>query len=361
MVPDRYVGFLVTPTFAELTTMHVGGPTRDFAVATETGQILELAQAADACAVPLLIIGGGSNLVVGDAGWDGLTIQIASTGMEIDGTTVTADAGVDWDRLVQMTLEHGLSGFEQLSGIPGSVGGTPVQNVGAFGALTSEVLSSVTVYDRDTKEIEDWPVSRCGFGSHRQSVFKHTDRYLVLRVTYELRKASQSRPLTFESLTDRLQIEPGGTASIMDVRRAVMELRREKGSIYDPADHDTWGTGSFFINPVLPEVPPAVREAFAPQFPDPKGVKLPAGWLIHRAGFPPGYGAEFGRGSVRLSTKHALVVSNRGDATTEEVMAFARHIRAGVEAAFGIRLGPECHLVNCSLDAGATPSMPGIG
>jgi UDP-N-acetylmuramate dehydrogenase len=340
----------VPPTFAELTTMHVGGPTRDFAVATSTGQLLELVQSADASGVPLLILGGGSNLVVGDAGWHGLTIRIATTGIQIDGSTVTADAGVDWDQLVRLTLEHGLSGFEQLSGIPGSVGGTPVQNVGAFGALTSEVLSSVTLYDRHSKAIEDWPVARCGFGSHRQSVFKHTDRYVVLRVSYELRKTSRSRPLGFESLTDRLHIEPGGTASTADVRRAVLELRRERGSIYDPDDFDTWGTGSFFVNPVLTEVPPAAAQAFVPQFPDPNGIKLPAGWLVHRAGFPPGYGAEFGRGSVRLSTKHALAVSNRGDATTDEVMAFARHIRAGVEAAFGIRLRPECHLVNCSLD-----------
>jgi UDP-N-acetylmuramate dehydrogenase len=263
---------------------------------------------------------------------------------------VTAEAGVDWDQLVLATLEQGLSGFEQLSGIPGSVGGTPVQNVGAFGALTSDVLSSVTVYDRHTKATERWPAVRCGFGSHRQSVFKHTDRYVVLRVDYELRKTGQSRPLGFESLTDRLQIEPGGTASIDDVRRAVLGLRRERGSIYDPDDLDTWGTGSFFVNPVLAEVPPAAAAARVPQFPDPAGIKLPAGWLVHRAGFPPGYGAEFGRGSVRLSTKHALAVSNRGDATTEEVMAFARHIRAGVEAAFGIRLRSECHLVNCSLD-----------
>ncbi len=349
------MGSPVTPTFAELTTMHVGGPTRDFAVATTTSQLLELVQAADASGEPLLIIGGGSNLVVGDDGWHGLTVKIASTGVEIHGTTVTADAGVNWEDLVRLTLEQGLGGFEQLSGIPGLVGGTPVQNVGAFGALTSDVLSSVTVYDRDTKAVEEWPVARCGFGSHRQSVFKHTDRYVVLRVTYALRKTDQSRPLTFESLTGRLRIEPGGTASTADVRSAVLGLRREKGSIYDPDDFDTWGTGSFFINPVLAEVPPAAREAGVPQYPDPDGIKLPAGWLIHRAGFPPGYGAEFGRGSVRLSTKHALAVSNRGDATTEEVMAFARHLRAGVETAFGIRLRPECHLVNCAFDPVAAP------
>lgn len=339
--------------------MHVGGPTGEFAVAESAAQLVDLVRSADAGDVPLLIMAGGSNLVVGDRGWDGLTVKVASSGITIDGTTVQADAGVNWDDLVVATLDHGLGGLEQLSGIPGSVGGTPVQNVGAFGAVTSDILSTVAVYNRDTGAVEDWPVSRCGFGSHRQSAFKHSDRYVVLRVTYQLRATQQSNPLSFESLADKLGIEAGGTASTVDVRQAVLELRRSKGSIYDPADHDTWGTGSFFINPVLSEVPPAARRA--PQYPDPKGVKLPAGWLIHQAGFPPGYGAEFGRGSVALSSKHALAVSNRGDASTAEVMAFASHIRAGVEAEFGIRLGPECDLVNCSLDdvallSGASPA-----
>jgi UDP-N-acetylmuramate dehydrogenase len=328
--------------------MHVGGPTGEFVVAESTEQLVELVRDTDSAGVPLLVMGGGSNLVVGDRGWDGLTVKVGSGGIDIAGTTVRADAGVDWDQLVRATLDSGLSGFEQLSGIPGSVGGTPVQNVGAFGALTSDVMRSATVYNRDTRAVEEWPASRCGFGSHRQSVFKHSDRYVVLSVSYDLRSGEQSNPLFFESLLARLQIQPGGTASTADVRHAVLELRREKGSIYDIHDHDTWGTGSFFINPVLPELPPTVQHA--PRYPDPKGIKLPAGWLIHQAGFPPGYGAQFGRGSVRLSAKHPLAVSNRGDATTAEVMAFARHIRAGVEAVFGIRLGPECDLVNCSFD-----------
>lgn len=343
-------GTTATPAFAELTTIHVGGPTRDFAVATDTNQLVELVRSADAGGVPLLVMSGGSNLVVGDEGWDGLTVKVASTGLRIDGGTVEADAGLDWDQLVRLTLEHGLGGFEQLSGIPGSVGGTPVQNVGAFGAVTSDVLRSVTVYNRDAQAVEEWPAARCGFGT-RQSVFKRCDRYILLRVGYRLRSTGQSNPLDFDALVGRLGIEPGGTASTSDVRRAVLELRRERGSIYDPNDHDTWGTGSFFVNPILPEVPPAALAAGVPHYPDPKGIKLAAGWLIHRSGFPPGYGADFGRGSVRLSSKHALAVSNRGDATTAEVMAFARHIRDGVEARFGVRLSPECDLVNCSLDA----------
>jgi UDP-N-acetylmuramate dehydrogenase len=343
---------VVTPTFAELTTMRVGGPITRFSVAATTEHLIDLVRQSDSHREPLIVMGGGSNLVVGDAGWDGHTVKVASSRIEITGTTVRADAGVNWDDLVATTLAEGLAGFEPLSGVPGSVGGTPIQNVGAFGTLTSDLLQSVEVYDRVTGEVAEWGAERCGFGSHRQSAFKHTDRYVVLSVTYALARKSQSVPLVYAELVRRLGIEVGGTAAPDDVRRVVLELRRERGSIYDPDDHDTWGVGSFFINPVLPEVPPQAIDS--PTYPDPRGIKLPAGWLIDHAGFPPGYGADWGRGSVRLSTKHALAVSNRGDATTAEVMAFAAHIRDGVEARFGIRLGPECHLVNCSF--GGSPS-----
>ena len=338
----------MTPTFAELTTMRVGGPTKALVVAGSTQELLEAVRELDGRGEPLLLLGGGSNLVVGDTGWDGTTVKIESSEIEIDGTTVRADAGVDWDELVALTVDAGLSGFETLSGVPGSVGGTPVQNVGAYGTLTSEVLRSVTVFDREAGQVEDWGVDRCGFGSHRQSVFRRTDRYVVLRVEYELRRAQQPAPLYFSRLVERLGMEPGGTAAPASVRTAVIELRRERGSIYDEADHDTWGVGSFFINPVLETVPP--RAQASPTYPDVLGTKLPAGWLIEHAGFPPGYGADWGRGTVRLSTKHALAMCNWGGATTAEVMAFAAHIREGVEACFDIRLGPECLLVNCSFD-----------
>lgn len=330
--------------------MHVGGPTREFMIAKTTSDLVDAVKASDASGTPVLVLGGGSNLVVGDTGWDGLTVKVATSTIDMDDNIVRADAGVEWDDLVALTLEQGLAGLEPLSKIPGSVGGTPVQNVGAFGSLTSELMKSATIYDRRTQQIEHWPADRCGFGSHRQSVFKHTDRYVILDVTYQLHRASQSRPIVFDSLLNRLDLPSGATASTTDVRAAVIEARREKGSVYDPADHDTWGTGSFFINPVLTEVPIRASQEQVPTYPDVRGIKLPAGWLIHRAGFPPGYGSDWGRGSVTLSSKHALAVSNRGDATTGEVMAFAAHIRAGVEARFGIRLGPECDLVNCSFD-----------
>lgn len=328
--------------------MRVGGPTADFLRATSSEQVLDAVRQADSSGRPMLVMSGGSNLVVSDRGWDGLTVQVASGRIDITGTTVHADAGVNWDVLVSETLAQGLAGLEPLSGIPGSVGGTPVQNVGAFGTVTSDVLRSVTVYDRSTGEVSEWPAARCGFGSHRQSAFKHSDRYVVLDVTYELRRSSRSVPLVFAQLVRRLGVEAGATADSNDVRRVVLELRRERGSIYDPDDSDTWGVGSFFINPVLSTVPEAARES--PTYPDVKGTKLPAGWLIQHAGFAPGYGREWGRGSVALSSKHALAVTNKGDATTAEVMAFAAHIRDGVRERFGIRLGPECDLIGCSLD-----------
>ena len=340
--------------------MRVGGPADQLVVARSNAEILDAVRASDSRDPNgLLFFGGGSNLVVGDAGWHGTTVQIRSSSLRIEGTDLIADAGCDWDSVVAESIAAGLSGLEALSGIPGSVGGTPVQNVGAFGVLTQQRLKSVEVYDRLTQKVETWSTQQCGFGSHRQSTFKHTDRYLVLSVRYRLKRSAQSEPIAFEQLCKHLRITKGGTASTQDVRAAVIELRRSKGSIYDPGDPDTWGTGSFFINHVctLEDAAQAIAD-HCPTYPDPPVgppdpnlVKLPAGWLIHHSGFQPGYGSEWGRGSVTLSSKHALAVSNHtGDATTAEVMAFAAHIRDGVEQKYGIRLGPECDLVNCSFD-----------
>ena len=336
----------MTVTFAELTTMRVGGPVAELAVATSAAHAVDLVRAADAANRPVLVIGGGSNLVVGDVGWEGRVVRIGSAGVDIDGELVRADAGVDWDNLVAATVADGLAGLEALSGIPGSVGGTPVQNVGAYGAQTSDVLDSVVVYDRQTGEVETWSPDRCGF-VYRNSVFKHTDRWVILEVTYRLRRSGQSGPIRFGGLARHLGIADGGTAPVADVRAAVLEVRRGKGMVLDADDHDTWSVGSFFLNPVLPELPPAIP-ADCPRFADPAGTKVPAAWLIEQAGFAPGYGRDFGTGAVALSTKHTLAVTNRGGATTADVMKFAAHIREGVETRFGVRLSPECHLINCS-------------
>jgi UDP-N-acetylmuramate dehydrogenase len=336
----------VTVTFADLTTMRVGGPVGRLHVPETTAHVIDLLRGIDGAREPLLIMGGGSNLVVGDIGWHGTVIKVASSELDIDGERVTAAAGVDWDHVVRTTISEGLAGLEALSGIPGSVGGTPVQNVGAYGTLTSDLLESLSVFDRHTGNLERWHPDRCGFGSHRQSVFKHSDRWVVLEVTFRLRRDDQSRPIEYAELAKRLGIDVGGTAAIEDVRDVVLALRRDRRMVLDPNDHDTWSVGSFFINPVLSEVPERARDC--PQYFDIKGTKLSAGWLIQHAGFPPGYGHQWGNGTVALSSRHALAVTNRGGATTSDIMKFAAHIREGVEARFDIRLGPECDLVNCS-------------
>ena len=336
----------MTTTFADLTTMRIGGPVGQLFTPKSTAHALELLREHGGDEDPLLVMGGGSNLVVGDIGWHGTVVKMESAELEIDGDLVTAAAGVEWDYLVRTTLTEGLTGLETLSGIPGSVGGTPVQNVGAYGTLTSELLDSLSVYDRQTGQLERWTPDQCGFGSHRQSVFKHSDRWVVIDTTFRLRRGGQSKPIEYALLAETLGIEVGGTAAPADVRETVLALRRERRMVLDPEDHDTWSVGSFFINPVLEEVPP--RAAACPSYHDVKGVKLSAAWLIHNAGFPPGYGLDWGNGTVALSSRHALAVTNRGGATTSDVMKFAAHIRDGVEASFDIRLGPECDLINCS-------------
>lgn len=326
--------------------MRVGGPIEQLLEAATTPHAVDLLRSTDSAGIPLLVMGGGSNLVVGDVGWHGTVIKMSSTDFDMDGERVTAAAGVEWDRLVSATVAEGLAGIESLSGIPGSVGGAPVQNVGAYGSLISDVLESLSVYDRRTGLVERWLPERCGFGSHRQSVFKHSDRWVVLDLALRLRRSGQSNPVTFPHVAERLGIEVGGTASPADVREAVIAQRRDRKMVLDPDDHDTWSVGSFFINPVLAEVPERARAC--PSLPDIKGTKLQCAWLIHQAGFEPGYGRQFGNGTVALSSRHALAVTNRGGATAAEVMKFAAHIRDGVEALFDVRLNPECHLVNCS-------------
>jgi UDP-N-acetylmuramate dehydrogenase len=331
----------------DLTTIRLGGPAKRYEVAGDSAQLVDLVRKADARGEPVLVMSGGSNLVIGDQGFDGLVVRVATNGLRIDGTTVQADAGVDWDSVVAATLDAGLAGVEALSGIPGSVGGTPIQNVGAYGTLTSDVLSAVTVYDRMSHAIQVWEPSQCGFGRHRQSVFKRNNRYVILEVRYELCRSPSSAPIGYQRLADRLGVELGATAKAAEVRAAVLALRGESGMLLDATDHDTWSVGSFFLNPIVAEVP--AKASDCPVFADPDGFKLPAAWLINQAGFERGYGRGFGDGEVTLSSKHALAITNRGRATTADLMRFAAHIRDGVANAFDIVLQPECDLVNCEI------------
>jgi len=340
----------VPTTLAELTTLRLGGPAGRIEVATTSDELVRLVAAADAVAEPVLLVGGGSNLVVGDAGWPGLVIRVASDTIsqeDCDGERlVTVDAGVCWDELVAATVADGLAGLETMSGIPGMTGATPVQNVGAYGSEVADVLTGLRVYDRLSRTVEFWGPERCQFG-FRTSAFKHTDRFVVLDVTLRLVRSARSGPVRYLELARRLGVEPGQAAPLADVRDTVLELRRSKGMVLDEADHDSWSVGSFFVNPLLDEVPPEAEDC--PRWQTDGRTKLSAAWLIEQAGFFRGWGLDRGRGTVSVSTKHTLALTNRGGATTAELLQLAADIRDGVQARFGIRLGPEAHLRNCAL------------
>lgn len=332
------------PTFRDLTTLRVGGPASRFELAETSEQLIQLVREATD---PLLVVGGGSNLLVGEQGWDGLVVKVASTGLCIDGERVRVQAGHVWDDVVAQSLAAGLAGLETLSGIPGSAGGTPVQNVGAYGTLTSDLLTGLHVYDRHTDRLESWTPEQCEFGSHRWSIFKQSDRYVVVDLTFGLRRSQLSGPIRYAGLATYLGCELGACLPARTVRAAVLDLRRQRGMVLDADDHDTWSVGSFFLNPVLGAVPAAAKDC--PSFADPLGAKLSAAWLIEQSGFARGYGREWGRGTVTLSSRHTLAITNRGGASSSDVTGFARHVRDGVEQRFGIRLQPECNLINCAV------------
>ena len=328
----------VDAPLAPLTTLRLGGPAKRLvSVATEA----ELVEAVGEADEPLLLLAGGSNLVLPDAGWPGVVVRIETRGIERDGAVLEVQAGEPWDDLVAATVEEGLAGFECLSGIPGSVGATPIQNVGAYGQEVAETVRSVRVLDRATGTIHELAPADCGF-AYRSSALKRTDRWVVLAVTFVLRRAPTSQPLRYAELARALDLDPGARAPLGEVREAVLALRRGKGMVLDSADPDTISAGSFFMNPILdPDTIAALRPR-PPAFPQPDGrVKTSAAWLIERAGFAKGYA----RGRVAISSKHALALVNRGGASTAELLALAREIAAGVRDRFGVQLEPEPTIV----------------
>ncbi|MCK2214835.1 UDP-N-acetylmuramate dehydrogenase [Actinomadura sp. ATCC 31491] len=339
---------------APYTTLGLGGPARDFAEATTAEQLVSLIAEADAGAVPTLVLGGGSNVVVADAGFDGLVVKVATRGVSVsrDGEqiVVTVEAGEDWDALVARAVREGWSGIECMSGIPGLVGSTPIQNVGAYGQEVAQTVRCVRAYDRRTRHVVDLEARQCGF-AYRDSMFKRDlGRYVVLAVTYALELSDRSGPVRYEELARRLEVEPGERVPLERAREAVLGLRRGKGMVLDPGDPDTRSAGSFFTNPVLtPEQAAelAVRAPGHPGWAMPDGsLKVPAAWLIEQAGFPKGYT----RGPARISTKHTLALTNpSGDATAADLLALAREVRDGVREKFGVTLVNEPVLVGCAL------------
>lgn len=349
----RFAGARVSEAMplAPLTTLRVGPVARQVITATSTEQIVAAMSQLDAeVRRPLLVLAGGSNVVLADDMTDLTVLRLAADAINIDGPVVRVQAGAVWDDVVVATIAAGLGGLECLSGIPGSAGATPVQNVGAYGAEVADTLTGVRLLDRRTGRVDWVAPERLKFG-YRSSILKHSDRQVVLEVEFTLDAAGRSAPLRYGELATALGAAVGDRADPSAVRQAVLALRIGKGMVLDAADHDTWSVGSFFTNPV---VAPAVYDRLAgscdrpvPRYPAPGGVKLAAGWLVENAGFGKGYpGAH---GAARLSTKHALALTNRGAATTADVLALARAVRDGVRATFGVTLVPEPVLVGCAL------------
>jgi len=350
---------------APLTTLRIGPVARRVITCTTSEQVVAVLRQLDAQAHRSpLVLAGGSNLVIADTLTDLTVVRLANNAITVDGNLVRAEAGAVWDDVVIRAIEHGLGGLECLSGIPGSVGATPVQNVGAYGAEVSDTITRVRLLDRSSGEVRWIPGSELGFG-YRTSVLKHPGGLeipaqktaVVLEVEFALDASGRSAPLRYGELTAALDAASGERAAPQAVRDAVLALRARKAMVLDAADHDTWSVGSFFTNPV---VAAEVYERLAgsghrfhgfdgevPRYPAPDGVKLAAGWLVERAGFGKGYPDDAAR--CRLSTKHALALTNRGGATAEDVLTLARTIRDGVRDVFGITLTPEPVLVGCVL------------
>ncbi|KSU78838.1 UDP-N-acetylmuramate dehydrogenase [Pseudarthrobacter enclensis] len=355
---------MTSTLLSSLTTSAVGGPAGQYVEARTESEIIDAVRAADAAGEQVLIISGGSNLLISDDGFPGTVIRIASEGFTVNaedscgGVAVVVQAGHNWDQLVDHAVRHAWSGIEALSGIPGSTGATPVQNVGAYGADVSQTIAAVRTWDRERNAVQTFTNSELKFG-YRDSILKQTTvngspRYVVLTVEFQLPLGRMSAPIRYAELARSLGVETGQRAYANDVRREVLRLRASKGMVLDPADRDTFSTGSFFTNPIVPEDVAGSLPETAPRYPAGRDgmVKLSAAWLIDHAGFGKGFGLEpdsVSGGRASLSTKHTLAITNRGPARAEDMVAVAREVRAGVEGKFGIRLHPEPLLIGLQL------------
>lgn len=353
---------------ADHTTLRVGGPAGSWVEATTEAQLVRAVAEADAAGQPVLVLSGGSNVVVSDDGFPGTVVHVATRGIAVSASTcetaadtglegedaaacggvvVTVAAGEPWDDFVAWAVAHDYQGIECLSGIPGTVGSTPIQNVGAYGQEVSQTIWSVRTWDRVEGTQRTFANADCGF-AYRSSRFKtEPGRYVILEVSFQFTQGSLGLPVRFGELATRLGVEGGGRAPMTDVRHQVLELRRGKGMVLDEADHDTWSAGSFFTNPVVSAEVAADLPPDAPRFAQPDGrIKTSAAWLIERAGFVKGYGTP----PATLSTKHTLALTNRGGATASDVVRLAREVRDGVRERFGVTLVPEPVFVGVSLD-----------
>ncbi|GAA1974964.1 UDP-N-acetylmuramate dehydrogenase [Isoptericola halotolerans] len=395
--PTTGVGPDAVPNLSDLTTLRVGGPAGEYVEATTEAELIEAVRSADDAGTPLLVVGGGSNLLVADEGFDGVVVRDVRQGLEADladscgtdgacgGASLSLPAGQDWDAFVAQAVANEWVGVEALSGIPGTMGAAPVQNIGAYGQEVSGVVASVQTWDRATGQRKLLTLSELGFG-YRTSVLKRsmradvtsgdlwypTPRYVVLQVNLQMRLGSLSAPVAYAELARRLGVEVGQRAPSVEVREAVLELRAGKGMLLDGVggaaapDHDRWSAGSFFTNPVVPVEAAGGLPDDAPRYPvrsatpttttgpavgeiDPSLVKTSAAWLIEQAGFTKGFGVAGEHSPARLSTRHTLALTNRGGATAQDLVALARAVRDGVRDEFGIELEPEPVLVGLAL------------
>jgi UDP-N-acetylmuramate dehydrogenase len=320
---------------ADLTTLAVGGPIERFVEVTDAVELVAAVRDADEAGRPLLLLGGGSNVVAPDEGWPGDVVAVRSRGVERTGSDLTVQAGEPWDDLVAYTVENGLAGMEALSGIPGSTGATPIQNVGAYGQEVAQTITAVQVYDRAEKAERTLLPAECGFDYRDSRLKREPSRFVVLDVTFALHPGSRSRPVGYAELARRLGVEVGETAPLADVRDAVLDLRRGKGMVWDPADPDSRSAGSFFTNPI---VPAARAVEGCPSWPAGDGqVKLSAAWLVQHAGF--GRGTR--QGNVGTSSRHSLALTTEPGATAAELLQFADRVIEAVRDQFGVTLVPE--------------------
>ena len=361
---------------APYTTLGLGGPAAILAEPADEASLIAAVRAADDRDEPVFVLGGGSNVVIADAGFPGTVVRVATRGMSLraaaDMTAVTVAAGENWDDVVARCVAEGLAGLECLSGIPGLAGATPIQNVGAYGQEVADTITSVRVYDREDRRITELPAAACGFG-YRTSFFKQTPfaagsatgRFVVLAVTFRLTPSPRSGRIRYPELATELGVAAGERVPLGEARAAVLKLRARKGMVLDAGDPDTRSAGSFFTNPVLSDTEFAALVATArragagpdvPHFPAGDGqVKVPAAWLIQHAGFGKGHQGPTGPAgpaaggrecaAARISSKHTLALINPGGASTASLLALAGQIRAGVHAAFGVTLVIEPVLV----------------
>ena len=334
---------------SKYTSLRVGGPAQKIVqVATEAQIIAAIEEAGDS---PILIMGGGTNVLIADSGFAGTVIRISNNSIqaEVDacsGATLTIGAGEDWDAFVITTIQSGFAGLETLSGIPGTVGAAPIQNIGAYGHEVSEFVTRVRTYDRQEKAIKTFTNGECQF-SYRNSLFKsHPGRYVVLDVQFQIRRGEMSDPITYLELAKKLGVDPGEKATVIDTRNAVMALRGSKGMLLNSEDHDSWSAGSFFTNPIISQQAADALPNAAPKWPLNDGrVKISAAWLIENSGMHKGDEV----GGARISTKHVLALTNSGTATASDIAQLARQARDHVLQAYGITLEAEVNLVGIEI------------